>query len=89
MDRRMGLHCAVQKDLPKKRGVYEIKPRVGTEHPGQSGRAMRLSMDRDDSQHPFGDQATAFCLPVSEKLADECGPLVLRPSLTTGLPFRG
>src|SRR4051812_45576939 len=52
----------------KKHGVYVIKPRVGSEHPSQSGRSERLSTDRDDSQHPFGDQATATCSRVSLKL---------------------
>jgi hypothetical protein len=66
----MGLHFAAQEDLPKtwslrnqtSRWLRTSKSVVPTVH---------LSSDRDDSQHPFGDQATATCKVVALGFASQ------------------
>jgi hypothetical protein len=66
----MGLHCAVQKDLPKNMELRNQTSRwLRTSK--FVGPTAHLSNDQDDSQHPFGDQATAICKIVALGFASQ------------------
>ena len=66
----MGLHFAAQEGLPKNMELRNQTSRwLRTSK--SVGPTVQLSSDRDDSQHPFGDQATATCKVVALGFASQ------------------